>query len=68
MPKPGEPTVPLADRLTYTISQAAQISGLTERQLRAAIQRGDLATFTLPDSTLRHVTRRALILWVEGLC
>lgn len=57
---------PLAERLTLTIPEAADLSGIPLRNLKAAIRDGILPVFTLGSSRLR-VRRRDLDAFVAGL-
>ncbi|MBT1161676.1 excisionase [Bifidobacterium sp. SO1] len=61
-----ENPVPIQERLTLTLPEAAWLAGLPVRELRHAADRHDLETFTLT-STTKRVRRRDLEDWLNTL-
>lgn len=61
------PDIPIQHLIALTIPRAARLSGLPEKAVRHAADTGDLATFTLPPSGVRYVTRRELDDWINSL-
>jgi excisionase family DNA binding protein len=61
------PTLPdaLAGRLTVSIKEASALTGLTQRFISDAIERGDLSVIN--DGRRRRLKRKELESWVEGL-
>ncbi|KAA8821752.1 DNA-binding protein [Bifidobacterium vespertilionis] len=57
---------PLADRLTLTIPEAAVLSGLPVKIVRAAVLNDDLQSFTVGSMTKR-VKRTDLDDWIRTL-
>lgn len=58
--------VPPERRLTLTVEAAAAVAGLPVKQVRAAVDRGDLPHFTLGSTTVR-IRRSDLEQWVSVL-
>lgn len=59
-------SAPLADRLTLTVPEAAALSGIPVKVVRAAVVCDELASFTA-GSTTRRIKRADLDGWVGML-
>lgn len=63
--------VPLADRLSWTIPEAAAVWGISYETLRLAVRNNDVDTFRPPSERgtpgRRHVTREEMKRWIDSL-
>lgn len=66
MSKRHDDEVRLSEQLTLTVPEAAAVSGIPVKIVRAAALHGDLAIFTVGSTTMR-VKRRDLDEWVANL-
>lgn len=63
--------VPIAQRLAWSVEQAAQVYSLDVAGLRVAIKRGDIETFCPPNRFgtpgRRKITRESMDKWIKSL-
>lgn len=57
----------LADHLSFTVPEAAKVSGIPVQLVRAAVLSGDLESFTVPGSSRQRIRRRELEAWLDAM-